>query len=64
MGNVQKVGIQMVRMQALQGLGDVQMDALAPRRTGISVEDMPDQWVCELEERSVIDEYPLVHTFL
>jgi hypothetical protein len=63
MGDVQQMGIQTVSVQALQGLGDLQMDTLAPRHTWISVEHMPDQWVRELKAWPIVQEYTLVHAF-
>jgi hypothetical protein len=64
MGDVQQMGIQTVRIQALQGLGDLQMDTLAPRRTWISIEHMPDQRVRKLKEWAIAQEYTLVHSLL
>jgi hypothetical protein len=64
MGDVQQMGIQTVCTQALQGLGDLQMDTLAPHHTRISVEYMPDQRVRELKKWSIAQEDTLVHSFL
>ena len=64
MGDVQQMCIQPVGVQTLQGLDDLEMDTLTPCRTWISVEDMPDQRVRELEKESVAQEYALVYAFL
>lgn len=64
MGDLHHVRVGADRVQTLQRLGDLPVDSLAARRTGLVVERVPDQRMCELHRRPLAPQqalaYPLV----